>query len=236
MKRLTATLTAIGILGAVIGIGADRVAQAQPARGALAAFERVREVMNNRFKDMKLAGDPDQDFAAVLIAHHEDLIFLAKTQLEYGGDRQLRQLAQKILDEQPKQIAEVKEWQVRRRQADYRAQPDQPPPGSGPLDQRAQASPAPQVQAAAPAQPAPQPAAPSSLPMASGTVEKVDTAQGKITIDHGPIPNLNMDAMTMVFRAQDPAVLKNVKAGDKIQFQADRVNGQLSVTKIQKIR
>lgn len=72
------------------------------------------------------------------------------------------------------------------------------------------------------------------LPLVNGTVEKVDTAQGKITIDHGPIKNLDMDAMTMVFRAPDPALLKDLKAGDKIQFTADRVNGQISVTSIKK--
>ena len=73
-------------------------------------------------------------------------------------------------------------------------------------------------------------------PMVSGKVEKVDAAQSKITIDHGPIPNLNMDAMTMVFRAGDPAMLKQVKQGDKVQFSADRVNGQITVTKIQKAK
>ncbi|SCY64317.1 copper-binding protein [Microvirga guangxiensis] len=73
-----------------------------------------------------------------------------------------------------------------------------------------------------------------SLPSVSGTVEKVDESAGKITIDHGPIPNLNMDSMTMVFRAQDPALLKQVKAGDKVEFTADRVNGQISVTSIKK--
>ena len=73
-------------------------------------------------------------------------------------------------------------------------------------------------------------------PMVSGTVQKIDTAQGKVTIDHGPIPNLNMDAMSMVFRAQDPAMLKTVKQGDKVQFSADRVNGQITVTKIQKAK
>jgi Cu(I)/Ag(I) efflux system protein CusF len=71
-------------------------------------------------------------------------------------------------------------------------------------------------------------------PMVSGTVEKVDASAQKITIDHGPIPNLDMEAMTMVFRAQDPALLKGVKAGDKVQFIADRVNGQISVTSIKK--
>ncbi len=72
------------------------------------------------------------------------------------------------------------------------------------------------------------------LPTVSGTVEKVDESAGKITIEHGAIPNLNMDAMTMVFRAQDPGLLKDVKAGDKVQFTADRVNGQISVTSIKK--
>ncbi len=73
-------------------------------------------------------------------------------------------------------------------------------------------------------------------PMVSGTVQKIDQAQGKLTIDHQKIPNLDMDAMTMVFRAQEPAMLKQVKAGDKDQFQADRVNGQITVTKIQKAK
>jgi Cu/Ag efflux protein CusF len=228
MKLLTTTLTAVGALLAIVAIAPDRLAQAQPAKGAPAAYERVREVMDDRFKDMKLAGDPDKDFAALLIAHHEDLIFLARTQLEHGADEQLRRVAQKILDEQQKQISELKEWQVRNRQADYRAKADQPPHGSGPLDQKG--TPAPQAQAAAPAQAPAQPAA-ANLPTVSGTIEKVDAGGGKVTIDHGPIPNLNMDAMTMVFRVQDPALLQGVKAGDKVQFQADRVNGQISVVK-----
>ncbi|MFC4172863.1 copper-binding protein [Microvirga sp. GCM10011540] len=228
MKRLTLTLTAVGAVLAVGAGGPNGIAQAQPAKGAPAAYERVREVMDDRFKDMKLAGDPDKDFAALLIAHHEDLIFLARTQLEHGADEQLRQVAQKIIDEQQKQISELKEWQVRNRQADYRAKLDQPPHGSGPLDQKGTSIPAPQAQAAAPAQAAAQPAA-ANLPTVSGTIEKVDAGAGKVTIDHGPIPNLDMDAMTMVFRVQDPALLQGVKAGDKVQFQADRVNGQISV-------
>lgn len=230
MKRLTVTLTAIGTILGTIAVGPDRIAQAQPAAGAPAAYERVRQVMDDRFKDMKLAGDPDKDFAALLIAHHEDLIFLARTQLEHGADEKLRQVAQKIIDEQQKQISDLKEWQVRNRQADYRAKADQPPHGSGPLDQKGASAPAPQVQAAAPAQAAAQPAA-ANLPTVSGTIEKVDTTANKVTIDHGPIPNLNMDAMTMVFRVQDPALLQGVKAGDKVQFQADRVNGQISVVR-----
>lgn len=67
-----------------------------------------------------------------------------------------------------------------------------------------------------------------------GTVTKVDEAQSKLTITHGPIKNLEMDGMTMVFKAGDPAMLKGIKAGDKIKFDADRVNGQITVTKLKK--
>ena len=73
-----------------------------------------------------------------------------------------------------------------------------------------------------------------NLPVVAGKVTKVDEAAGKITIAHDAIPNLQMDAMTMVFKAADPAVLKDVKPGDAIQFTADKVNGQLTVTEIEK--
>ncbi len=72
--------------------------------------------------------------------------------------------------------------------------------------------------------------------MANGEVKKIDEPAGKITLKHGPIKSLDMDEdnMTMVFRVQDPAMLKQVKVGEKVQFEADRVNGQIMVTKIQK--
>ena len=69
---------------------------------------------------------------------------------------------------------------------------------------------------------------------ADATVKKVDESAGKITLDHGPIKNLEMDAMSMVFKAADPAMLKSVKVGDKVTFDAERVNGQITVTKIKK--
>jgi Cu/Ag efflux protein CusF len=71
--------------------------------------------------------------------------------------------------------------------------------------------------------------------MVDGEVTKVDESAGKITIKHGPMPKFEMgDGMTMVFRANDPAILKQVKAGDKIKFEADKVNGQFTVMKIEK--
>lgn len=70
-----------------------------------------------------------------------------------------------------------------------------------------------------------------------GQVTKVDESAQKITIKHGPIKRFDMDEpMTMVFRAQDPAMLKQVKAGDKVKFVPDRINGQFTVTRIEKVK
>lgn len=67
-----------------------------------------------------------------------------------------------------------------------------------------------------------------------GQVMKINEAQQKITLKHDAITNLDMDAMTMVFVVADPAMLKTVKVGDKVTFEADRVNGRITVTKIAK--
>ena len=74
--------------------------------------------------------------------------------------------------------------------------------------------------------------------MVKGVVKKIDADASKITLTSGPIKSLDMneDNMTMVFRAQDPAMLKQVKVGDKVQFEANSVNGQIMVTKIQKAK
>jgi len=70
--------------------------------------------------------------------------------------------------------------------------------------------------------------------MSAGEVRKVDKAAGKITIKHGPLSNIGMDAMTMVFRVKDPAMLEQVNAGDRIRFIAEQPNGQLTVTRMEK--
>jgi len=86
------------------------------------------------------------------------------------------------------------------------------------------------------AQPAPAvPAASAADAMSTGEVKKVDQAAGKLTIKHGPLKNLGMDGMTMIFRVQDPAMLDQVKVGDRIAFVAEQPKGQLTVTRMQKL-
>jgi Cu/Ag efflux protein CusF len=73
-------------------------------------------------------------------------------------------------------------------------------------------------------------------PVVAGKVTKVDASAGKITIAHEAIPNLQMEAMTMVFKVSDPAMLNEVKPGDAIKFTADRINGELTVDELEKAR
>ncbi len=71
--------------------------------------------------------------------------------------------------------------------------------------------------------------------LTDGLVRKVDASANKITIKHGPMKKFDMeDGMTMVYHVKDPTLLTTVKAGDKVKFDADHVNGQYIVTKIQK--
>ena len=73
----------------------------------------------------------------------------------------------------------------------------------------------------------------STALLAPGEVKKVDKDAGKVTIKHGPLENLGMPAMTMVFRVKDPAMLDQLKAGDKINFLAEKRNGALTVMRFE---
>lgn len=78
-------------------------------------------------------------------------------------------------------------------------------------------------------------AAPSTeapVTMASGEVRKVDRNPARLTVKHGPLANLNMPGMTMVYKVKDPAMLDQVKVGDKINFVAEKVDGSFILTKL----
>ncbi|WP_321802804.1 MULTISPECIES: copper-binding protein [unclassified Burkholderia] len=70
--------------------------------------------------------------------------------------------------------------------------------------------------------------------MSHGEIRKIDTGTGKLTIKHGPLDNLGMDAMTMAFKVKDTAMLSQVKVGDKVDFVAEDVSGALTVVELKK--
>jgi Cu/Ag efflux protein CusF len=73
----------------------------------------------------------------------------------------------------------------------------------------------------------------AALPQTEGEVRKIDTAAGKITLKHAEIKNLDMPAMSMAYAVKDPAMLQKVKAGDKVNFTVDKINGAFTVVSIE---
>jgi Cu/Ag efflux protein CusF len=71
--------------------------------------------------------------------------------------------------------------------------------------------------------------------LTDGEIRKVDKGAKKITIKHGPIQSLDMPAMTMVFQVKEPAMLEQVRAGDKVKFATEKLGGAYTVTKIDKV-
>ena len=72
--------------------------------------------------------------------------------------------------------------------------------------------------------------------LSEATVKKVDPAAGTVTLAHGPIANLGMPPMTMMFKAKDKAMLKKVKAGDKVRFRAEETGGAYTGVRIEAAR
>lgn len=77
-------------------------------------------------------------------------------------------------------------------------------------------------------------AAPASA--TEGEVRKIDHAKGKLTIKHGEVKNLQMPAMTMAYRAKPVTLLNGLTVGDRIEFTADKIDGQYVVTAVRKTR
>jgi Cu(I)/Ag(I) efflux system periplasmic protein CusF len=73
-----------------------------------------------------------------------------------------------------------------------------------------------------------------SKDMSEAEVRKVDKDAKKITLKHGPIKNLDMPAMTMVFQVKDVSLMEKLAAGDKIRFTAEQQQGAYVVTGVER--
>jgi Cu(I)/Ag(I) efflux system periplasmic protein CusF len=75
----------------------------------------------------------------------------------------------------------------------------------------------------------------ASKDMAEAEVRKIDKDAKKVTLKHGPIKNLDMPGMTMVFQVRDAALFDKITAGDKILFTAEKMQGAYVVTAVEKV-
>ena len=97
------------LLAAAVMIAAPYAAFANHATSAEEAF---KEANNTMMHDMMkpMTGDPDKDFAMMMLPHHQGAIDMAKVELKYGKDPTLRALAEEIIEAQEKEIKDIKEW------------------------------------------------------------------------------------------------------------------------------
>jgi Cu(I)/Ag(I) efflux system protein CusF len=75
---------------------------------------------------------------------------------------------------------------------------------------------------------------PSAFAPNEGIVRKVDKPAGEIIIRHGPLTEMDMPPMTMAFEVNNPELLDKVKAGDRVSFRVELLNGRFTVTRIER--
>jgi uncharacterized protein (DUF305 family) len=66
--------------------------------------------MESKMKGMSMSGDTDKDFAIMMSTHHQSAVDMAKLELKNGMSSKLKQMAQKTVSDQTKEINEFKTW------------------------------------------------------------------------------------------------------------------------------
>jgi uncharacterized protein (DUF305 family) len=73
-------------------------------------LQKSMSEMEGKMKGMQMSGDADKDFASMMTAHHQSAIDMARMELKNGMSNKLKQMAQKMIDDQNKEIKEFKTW------------------------------------------------------------------------------------------------------------------------------
>lgn len=97
---------------ALLAVPAAGIAQ-NPSAAQKAFMDAHQKMMSSMPKAM--SGDADKDFATMMIPHHQGAIDMAKVELQHGKAPRLRAMAEKMIKDQEKEIAELRAWQAAHR-------------------------------------------------------------------------------------------------------------------------
>lgn len=95
------------------GASTNVQATASPSAGLQQALSKVMQDVET----MPLTGDVDADFASMMVKHHQGAIAMAKIELANAKDAEMRRTAQRMIEEQTKEIDKLQEWRERHGQA-----------------------------------------------------------------------------------------------------------------------
>jgi len=68
----------------------------------------LMEKMSVDMKTMKATGNPDKDFATMMISHHQGAVDMSEAYLKFGKDEDLKKMASKMMEDQKKEIQMMK--------------------------------------------------------------------------------------------------------------------------------
>ncbi|CAO3403933.1 CopM family metallochaperone [Azospirillum palustre] len=92
------------------GMHQGQRAQNMPKDPASHAYMQSMQKMNRDMRSKRMTGDADADFARMMAAHHQGAIDMARVELQYGKDPDLKAMAQKMVDDQTKEVQQLQDW------------------------------------------------------------------------------------------------------------------------------